>query len=111
VPENESSDLIQQRKKKLQAIVDLGYEAYPRKFDVTHTIPQIVAEYAARSAEELAARKIPVRVAGRVMTIRPHGKAGFAHLAGGGSACKSTFGWTPSGSAISSFTSSSISGT
>ncbi len=82
--ENEFSDLIQQRKKKLQAIVDLGYEAYPRKYDVTHTIPQIVAEYGALSAEELAARKISVRVAGRVMTIRPHGKAGFAHLAGGG---------------------------
>jgi lysyl-tRNA synthetase class 2 len=84
VSENEFSDLIQQRKKKLQAIVDLGYEAYPRKYDVTHTIPQIVAEYGALSAEELAARKISVRVAGRVMTIRPHGKAGFAHLAGGG---------------------------
>ena len=82
--ENEQSDLIQQRKKKLQAIVDLGYEAYPRKYDVTHTIPQIAAEYSALTAEELAARKIPVRVAGRVMTIRPHGKAGFAHLAGGG---------------------------
>jgi len=84
VSENEFSDLIQQRKKKLQAIVDLGYEAYPRKYDVTHTIPQIVAEDAALSAEELAARRITVRVAGRVMTIRPHGKAGFAHLAGGG---------------------------
>jgi lysyl-tRNA synthetase class 2 len=84
VPENEISDLIQQRKKKLQAIVDLGYEAYPRKYDVTHTIPQIVTDYAALTTEELAARKINVRVAGRVMTIRPHGKAGFAHLAGGG---------------------------
>ena len=84
MPENEFSDLIQQRKKKLQAIIDLGYEAYPRKYDVTHAIPQIVAEYAAVLGEDLAARKIPVRVAGRVMTIRPHGKAGFAHLAGGG---------------------------
>jgi lysyl-tRNA synthetase class 2 len=84
VPENELSDLIQQRKKKLQAIVDLGYEAYPRKFDATQTIPQIVAEYTGLSVEDLAARKIAVRVAGRVMTIRPHGKAGFAHLAGGG---------------------------
>jgi lysyl-tRNA synthetase class 2 len=84
VPENEQSDLIQQREKKLKAIVDLGFEAYPRKFDATHAIPQIVAEYAALSAESLAASKISVRVAGRVMTIRPHGKAGFAHLAGGG---------------------------
>ena len=82
--ENELSDLIQQRKKKLQAIVDLGYEAYPRKYDITDTIPQIVAEYAALSAEELAGRKITVRVAGRVMTVRRQGKAGFAHLAGGG---------------------------
>jgi lysyl-tRNA synthetase class 2 len=84
VPENENSDLIQQRRKKLQAIVELGYEAYPRKCEVTHTLPQIMAEYGPLSAEELAARKIPVQVAGRVMTIRPHGKAGFAHLAGGG---------------------------
>jgi lysyl-tRNA synthetase class II len=84
VPENEPSDLIQQREKKLQAIVELGFEAYPRKYDVTRTIPQVVAENAALSAEELAAQKISVRVGGRVMTIRPHGKAGFAHLAGGG---------------------------
>ncbi len=84
VLENEPQDLIQQRKKKLQAIVDLGFEAYPRKYDITHSIPQILAENSALSAEELAARKISVRVAGRVMTIRPHGKAGFAHLAGGG---------------------------
>jgi lysyl-tRNA synthetase class 2 len=84
VPEIELSDLIQQRKKKLQAIVDQGYEAYPRKYGATHAIPQILADYAGHSTEELAARKIAVRVAGRVMTMRPHGKAGFAHLAGGG---------------------------
>ena len=84
MPENELSDLIQQRRKKLQAIVDHGYEAYPRKYDITHAIPQVVAEYAGSPAEELAARKVAIRVAGRVMTIRPHGKAGFAHLAGGG---------------------------
>ena len=84
MPENDESDLIQQRKKKLQAIVELGFEAYPRKYDVTHPIPQIVAENSPLSAEQLAANKISVRVAGRVMTMRPHGKAGFAHLAGGG---------------------------
>ena len=82
--EKELQDLVQQRKKKLQAIVDLGFEAYPRKYDVTHSIPQILRENSPLATEELAARKISVRVAGRVMTIRPHGKAGFAHLAGGG---------------------------
>ena len=84
MPTNEPEDLIRQRQKKLRAIGDLGFELYPRKFEFTHTVPQIWSEYSARTAEELSAQKIPVRVAGRVMTIRPHGKAGFAHLAGGG---------------------------
>jgi lysyl-tRNA synthetase class 2 len=81
---SELQDLILQRRKKLRAIVDLGYEPYPRKYDFTHKIPEVVTEFGKYSAEELSAQKISVRVAGRVMTIRPHGKAGFAHLAAGG---------------------------
>jgi lysyl-tRNA synthetase class 2 len=84
VSDKELQDLVLQRRKKLHAIVDLGFEAYPRKYDFTHTIPQILAAYSALTTEELSAQKIPVRVAGRLMTVRPHGKAGFAHLAGGG---------------------------
>ncbi len=81
---SELQDFIVQRRKKLQAIVDLGFEPYPRKYEFTDTIPHILACYAALSGDELIAKKISVRVAGRVMTIRPHGKAGFAHLAGAG---------------------------
>lgn len=81
---NENQDLILQREKKLKAIEALGFELYPRKFDFSHTIPNILDEYSARTAEELGANKVPVRIAGRVMTIRPHGKAGFAHLQGEG---------------------------
>jgi lysyl-tRNA synthetase class 2 len=84
VATSEPESLLEQRQKKLRAIADLGFELYPRKFEFTHTLPQILSEYSPRTAEELSAQKIPVRVAGRVMTIRPHGKAGFAHLAGGG---------------------------
>ena len=83
-PTHELHELVQQRQKKLRAIQDLGFEPYPRKFDFTHSIPQILTEYTARTAEELTAEKVSVRVAGRVMTLRPHGKAGFAHVAGGG---------------------------
>ncbi|HET7212009.1 MAG TPA: lysine--tRNA ligase [Terriglobia bacterium] len=84
IPGNESQDLVLQREKKLKAIQELGFELYPRKFDFSHTIPRILGEYSARTAEELEAGKVTVRVAGRVMTIRPHGKAGFAHLQGEG---------------------------
>ena len=83
-PTNEPQDLIQQRQKKLRAIAELGFELYPRKIELTHTLPQILAEYSPRTADELAATKVSVRVAGRVMSLRPHGKAGFAHLAGNG---------------------------
>ncbi len=83
-PIGERQDLILQRQKKMQALAELGCELYPRKFEFTHTIPQILAEYSPRPAEELGARKVSVRVPGRLMTIRPHGKAGFAHLMGGG---------------------------
>ncbi len=81
---DETDSLYQQRRKKLEEIAALGFEPYPRKFEFTHTLPQILAEYHHRSAEELEAHRVPVRVAGRMMTVRPHGKAGFAHLAGGG---------------------------
>jgi len=62
----------------------LGFELYPRHYDLTHTIPQVLSAYSSLSTEQLSAQRILVRVPGRVMTIRPHGKAGFAHLAGGG---------------------------
>ena len=80
----ELSDLILQRRKKLQTLAELGIELYPRRYELTHTIPQILQAYSSLSAEQLSAERIAVRVPGRVMTIRPHGKAGFAHLAGGG---------------------------
>ena len=84
---SDTNEFSAQRQKKLSAITELGFEPYPRRFDSSHTLPEVLAAYSARTAEELAAEpadRRAVRVAGRVMTIRPHGKAGFAHLAGGG---------------------------
>jgi lysyl-tRNA synthetase class 2 len=82
--EPEGQELIVQRQKNLEAIRELGFEAYPRKYSPTHSLPDILAEYSSQTAEQLTSEKVEVRVAGRVMAIRPHGKAGFAHLAGGG---------------------------
>ena len=68
------------RRDKLKHIETLGQEAYPRKYDFTHTIPQVLTEYSARSGEELEQSRVNLRVAGRIMAIRLMGKAGFAHL-------------------------------
>ena len=68
------------RREKLKQIEALGQQVYPRKYEFTHTIPQILAEHSAKTAEQLENPRVNVRVAGRIMAIRLMGKAGFAHL-------------------------------
>jgi lysyl-tRNA synthetase class 2 len=82
--EFEPLDQYLQRRKKLTAIEALGYPSHPHKFDWTHTPRQIAEKFGVSTAEELSAQNIEVRVAGRLVALRPHGKAGFAHLAGDG---------------------------
>ena len=72
------------RKDKLKQIEALGQSAYPYRYETTHSIPQILDEYSAKTAPELESPKINVSVAGRIMSIRVQGKAGFAHLQQGG---------------------------
>jgi lysyl-tRNA synthetase class 2 len=68
------------RREKLKQIEALGQPTYRSKYETTHSIPQILAEYTAKNGEELEASRTNVRVAGRIMAIRLMGKAGFAHL-------------------------------
>jgi len=80
----EPLDQYLQRKRKLAEIAALGEDPYPHRFDQTTTPDEIVSKYAARDAESLAAERIEVRVAGRILTLRSHGKTGFAHVQGAG---------------------------
>ena len=73
-------NIYQLRLEKLKQIEALGQRAYPTKYEFTHTVPQIVAEYSAITGEQLESNRVNVRVAGRLMAIRLMGKAGFAHL-------------------------------
>ena len=75
-------ELLRQRLCRAREIEVLGYQPYGRRFDFTHTIPGILAEYGSKNAEEIGPPEgaPQVRVAGRVMTKRLMGKAGFAHL-------------------------------
>src|SRR5581483_139032 len=73
-------NIYELRRQKLQQIEALGQEAYPRRYDFTHTVPEILSQYTGKSAEELEANRVNVRVAGRIMAIRLMGKAGFAHV-------------------------------
>jgi lysyl-tRNA synthetase class 2 len=72
-------DLLKQRLARIADIEALGHRAYGRRYDFTHTIPDILAEYGPKTAEELVP-EVRVKIAGRLMTLRHMGKAGFAHL-------------------------------
>ena len=82
--EFEPLDQFQQRRKKLTEIETLGYATHPHRFNLTHSVRQIVEKYGRMNAEEFAAAAVQVRVPGRIVSLRRQGKAAFAHLAGDG---------------------------
>src|ERR1044071_8176974 len=71
------------RIQKLKQVRDLGYEPYPTSYRHTHSLAQVSKEFGARTSEELEQLKQKVRVAGRILTNRPFGKAGFITLSDG----------------------------
>jgi len=77
-------DQFLQRQKKLAEIEALGHDPYPHKFDWTATPPELLEKYGSADAATLEAAKPAVRVAGRILNLRIHGKAGFAHIFGSG---------------------------
>jgi lysyl-tRNA synthetase class 2 len=66
-----------------QALRGEGINPYPNRFERTHTLGQIVAAHEGQALEELEALVLDVRIAGRVLTKRGHGKAAFATLSDG----------------------------
>jgi lysyl-tRNA synthetase class 2 len=82
--EFEPLDQYLQRRKKLSEIESLGHAAYPHKFEATHTPREIAAQFGEKTADQLSADLTKVRVAARIMALRPHGKAAFAHISGDG---------------------------
>jgi lysyl-tRNA synthetase, class II len=77
-------NIYELRREKLKRIEALGQPTYRSRYEFTHSVEQIRAEYAAKTGEELEAARVHVRIAGRIMAIRLMGKAGFAHLQQGG---------------------------
>lgn len=70
-----SSELIRQRREKLQAWIERGVAPYGYGYPVTHAAAQILAE-----AESMAAAQAGVAVAGRLVSRRGHGRTCFGHL-------------------------------
>ena len=74
----ESSDLMRQRREKLEEIRQFGVNPYPYKYSPNYTALEIHQQFA--EIEEQPDETKPVRIAGRITTKRDHGKSGFAHV-------------------------------
>jgi lysyl-tRNA synthetase class 2 len=77
---DETSELVQQRIRKLEALRKEGVDPYPNDFKATHTSKDLYDAFDSFSDEELKSVKETFSLAGRIMAIRDFGKASFIHI-------------------------------
>jgi len=78
----EMNDQMQVRRQKLQELYDLGIDPFGQKFERTSTAVLLHEDWDQFTKEELHEKEEEshVSIAGRLMTKRGKGKAGFAHV-------------------------------
>src|SRR4051812_39316422 len=67
--------VYQLRQQKLRDIEALAQPAFPPKFAFNHTVPQIVACFGEKTAEQLENPRGPIKMAGPIISIPLQGKA------------------------------------
>ncbi len=77
--------IYEQRKGKLEALGELGVNVYPTGYDQSHSISEAAAEFGEQTGEQLEAAAPNLRIAGRLVALRGHGKTAFGHLSDGAS--------------------------
>ena len=80
VVSEEMTEQMQVRLDKLKELTDNGHDPFGGKFARTHVANEIITEFDHLSKEELAEEETEVVIAGRIMTKRGKGKAGFTHI-------------------------------
>ncbi len=78
--ELELNDLLKVRREKLDVLKENNIDPFGHRFDRTHSASEMLEEFDSFSKEELAEQSKAVSLAGRIMTKRGKGKAGFAHI-------------------------------
>ena len=78
--QEELNDQLQVRREKLHALKDKGIDPFGKKFERSHQAIELKEQYGEFTKEELEEKNIFVSIAGRIMTKRGKGKAGFAHI-------------------------------
>jgi len=77
---DDTSELVQQRIKKLETLRKDGIDPYPNDFRVTHTSRDLHGTFDPLSDEELKSVGETFCLAGRIMALRDFGKASFIQI-------------------------------
>ena len=75
--EQDVSELRKIRLDKLKTLEDMGVKPFGHRFDATHRVKDVRAEFESIEGEDEHGE---VKLAGRLMAIRGHGKASFATI-------------------------------
>lgn len=68
------------RRQKMEELKEKGIAPFGQAYERTHKSGQIKEAYEGKEKEELEELDVKVRIAGRIMTKRRQGKAGFMHI-------------------------------
>ncbi len=68
------------RRQKMQELIDMGIDPFGHAYERTHKSGDLHQAYEEMSKEEIEALNLKVKIAGRIMTKRRQGKAGFMHI-------------------------------
>ncbi|MGY3717119.1 lysine--tRNA ligase [Sutcliffiella cohnii] len=76
----ELNDQLLVRREKLKSLREKGLDPFGGKFERTHQSKELFTLYGETEKEALDEKEVSVTIAGRIMTKRGKGKAGFAHI-------------------------------
>ena len=76
----ELNDQLIVRRQKMEELREKGQDPFGQRFERTHLAKDAFEKYGELEKEELENQNISIEFAGRIMTKRGKGKAGFAHL-------------------------------
>ncbi|KUP04196.1 lysyl-tRNA synthetase [Bacillus coahuilensis m2-6] len=76
----ELNDQLRVRRDKMESLRASGKDPFGKRFERTHLSEDIKTQYADIEKDELEEKNASVAIAGRIMTKRGKGKAGFTHI-------------------------------
>ncbi|WP_318506346.1 lysine--tRNA ligase [Bacillus sp. T3] len=78
--QEELNDQLRVRREKMNSLRERGLDPFGKRFERSNNTQELINQYGELEKEEIEQKDVSVTLAGRIMTKRGKGKAGFAHI-------------------------------